>query len=307
MSIYRMSCNVNKYCSYSYATRKDEAILSAMYDGHSVIAHWSTMSAQRIPGIACDIMSSPDLYARLAVDEHAREVLTPYLAHAELLPFSFKSHTFWSIYLPTATDCLDYARTSFRLPKPDPKLIRRAAFLPDKLPKDREIFRVPGCQDYFVTETFKRAVEEAGLTGATFEPMFPLDGDDPVEEAATLPTTTAATTEPLPNPHRRQRPSRLEAVLYRLWDEVIDTAYDEIIEDPHAAGGFQVIADANLLGKAALERKLEPAELRRLIRSVAYSVTFSTLVTIEDEGVVTQSKFCGLHEGLLMASPELLE
>ena len=302
-----MNSNPNKYWSFGYDTRQDQATRIAMHTCESVVATWIARPALRNSGIKSDIMSSPETNARLAINKRARDAIEQYLSDAELLPFTFKSDTFWCIYLRTAIDCLDFGRTKFMISRPDPAWIERAAFLPDKLPKDREIFRVPGCQDYFVTETFKRAVEEAGLTGATFEPMFPLDGDDPVEEAATLPTTTAATAEPLPNPHRRQRPSRLEAVLYRLWDEVINTAYDEIIEDPHAAGGFQVIADANLLGKTALERKLEPAELRRLIRSVAYSVTFSTLVTIEDEGVVTQSKFCGLHEGLLMASPELLE
>ena len=178
MKIYRMYSNVNKYWSFAYKTRQDEATQIAMVNGQSVIANWTPTPVQRKTGLVCDIMSSPDTLARLAINDRARNVLESHLVEAELLPFRFKSETFWCIYLPKTNDCLDIDRTKFMIPQPDPDWIERAAFLPDKLPKDREIFRVPGCEDYFVTEKFKRIVEDAGLTGATFEPMFPTDGDN---------------------------------------------------------------------------------------------------------------------------------
>lgn len=304
MHIYRISSNVNTYWAFTYSHARMDKVADAMYEGRSVIDRWRPLPVKLVAGRESDIMSSPERYAKIAINDRARQVLEPLLQHAELLPFSYKKQRFWCIYVPTPVNCLDESATHFSGPHRNRNLIVRAAFVASRVPSVH-IFRIPDCLSYFVDEEFKRAVDEAGLTGATFEFMWSSDGSVPPKQRRHADTRA----EPPPARYRNPpgRPTKVDVVLQRLWEEVIDTAYADNIDQPRDKDNFALIEDAKMLGKAALKRPLSREELERLARSIAYGVTFSTLVTLEDEGIITRSQYCGLHEGLLMASPTPIE
>lgn len=106
----------------------------------------------------------------LILNAHARQVLGTLLeGHAELLPFRFQGEEFYCLNVTRIVDCLDRQRTRWakietRHKDPYFDLARLG---------EAPVFTIPeNVVDAYVRETFKEAVEAAGLKGLEFKEVW---------------------------------------------------------------------------------------------------------------------------------------
>lgn len=255
-------------------------------------------------------------YMDIALNERALTALQPLLdGVCELLPLSYRRTKLWGLYLPESFDCLDMQRSqvveegneyiySIRIEKP--------VFLPKKIPQ-RPIFRVRGDFTNFVTQEFKDAVEQAGLTGLDFDFVWSSDGSKPPKAKSVKKSNSKSNEEAAPIIQRPGRKSRREQLLDSLWEEVIHyRAGDEWLDEtlaplPGESEGdddddFPAVNDAARILRKLIARRVSRDDLKRLCRSLAYEVVFDTLQAL-DEAEALPARWAGLSEELLASDP----
>jgi len=256
-----------------------------------------------VPGKKGDFAKGPLLVAGIAANERAKPFVSDLLGRsAELVPFKWRKLTYWAVFLPQVSDCLDMQRSEYWTDQRDNDSIKTVVFLKNKITND-PLFRLPSAFKYHCTDEFKNAVEHGGLTGLTFRLVW-TDDLEPVR--AGLPPSTESRDD-APYVKKPGRPSKRELVLRRIWEEVIDSGLtddqlDEISQssDRRRAESPEFILAGDEVLRRALEKGLTREELQKLCRSFAYRAAFNTLVALEEECALSRL-FESLHEGLLMA------
>jgi hypothetical protein len=105
------------------------------------------------------------------VDAKAWEALRPLAApHAEALEMTLSGETLYALNVTTVLDCLDPERSTIRrFDNGGIMAVERYVFRAVCV-GDTPLFKQRGLEmsDVFVNDAFRRAAEEAGLTGARF-------------------------------------------------------------------------------------------------------------------------------------------
>jgi len=305
MKIYRMIPDYDRCHDFDagvFPGRDD--LGNAMLRGDPLLEKWKSLHVSRRPtkGKKTDFVMTSWTYAKFGVNARAAEVLRPYVeASCELLPFEYRKDRYWLVYVREMADCLDLRRTIFNGLDKSARNVLVAAFTPKRLP-NHPLFRLPGGDQYYVTEQLKDVIEKAKLTGARFQFMWSDDGSEP-DEPATEPKTK-------PRQKRTRRPARpttkREFLLQRLWQEVIlprgdGDSLQEKLTLSRLVGwdGYNSARAARRLLKSGAAKE----DILDLMRSLAYEVVFDVLVAIEEECLDESPALDSLHEDLLVAEP----
>ncbi|AMX03368.1 hypothetical protein [Microbulbifer thermotolerans] len=175
-------CNDDSYLVYTRSTNDAVAKLGKKYPFHINPAPISYASVWKDPlhldfGPDDETTNElvPDIaarYGRLFLTEKAHSLLSDYLAHdGEFLPVTYVGGTgyiFNPLTIAEDHNAVDNAVTVFN----DFGELESLGFLEDKLPKGMMVFRSKACGylDVFCTDQIKKAIEDAGLVGVTFQP-----------------------------------------------------------------------------------------------------------------------------------------
>jgi hypothetical protein len=111
----------------------------------------------------------------MVLSRRALDVLLPRIGHlVQLVPLQFNEGEYAAINITHVIDALDEARSDIERFPSSGRISRilRHAFKPDRV-KDELIFKIPQTpRRAFVTDRFVKLVNDAGLTGFAFEPIW---------------------------------------------------------------------------------------------------------------------------------------
>jgi hypothetical protein len=299
--IFELNTDPDSYASL-FAPEHPPQVTKSLEQGARLAELWLPGKIEASGGPIDDCLSGPRPYAKFCISTKAVETLKPLIAEiCELVPFKFKKWEYWALHISRPTDCLDVERTEFWSDKRHLYSIRKAEFIPGKLPA-HDIFRIPGGVSCYVTERFKNTVESASLTGFGFRFAWSSDGSTPPPDRA--PSKPSADT-----PRIKTRRTKRDKILERLWAAIDGVGssdwLDEILDSATNAPGAQDVISAgpDIIGKA-LKAGIPKQELSRMCRSIAYFAVFEALVAIEEEGLDKVPALRALHEDLLTADPQ---
>lgn len=143
------------------------------FNGKKVSSQWTPIKLVRLqPEKGRPLSDAPSYYSHLPVlSERAKTVLENcFTGVAEVLPAINDEGEFWIINVTNVLDCVDYANagvTRFRSGRV--MLFEKYAFLKDKV-KQQHVFKIveEPLRYLFVSDDFKKTVEENQLTGFCF-------------------------------------------------------------------------------------------------------------------------------------------
>ena len=111
----------------------------------------------------------------MALSRHALDVLLPHIGPlVQLVPLQFAEGEYAAVNITHVIDALDEAHSDIERFPSSGRISRilRHAFKPDRV-KDELIFKIPQTpRRAFVTDRFVKLVNDAGLTGFAFEPIW---------------------------------------------------------------------------------------------------------------------------------------
>jgi hypothetical protein len=169
MSIYKLVPDSDSYDNLLYDS-PDCLEVSLQFDGRSLARSWTPLHLQVYPvGRSGDF---PSLSSHIPIfSKKAWSVLEPLIGTSvEALPLAGPAGLFIAVNVTDIADCLDHARSSInRFSDGRVMWVDSHAFKEGCLGA-RNIFKIPEAllNDVFVSENFKRAVEDAGLEGLIF-------------------------------------------------------------------------------------------------------------------------------------------
>lgn len=153
----------------------------SLYDGIARIDSWVPFELYDIP----EVKGSPDcdvayFYGglQIVVNAKTKDLLQDYLGQdAEFLPVSYHRGQYWLLNALCVLNCLDYdhAKCSF-FSDGRPIRVSEYAFVPESL-KGHDIFRIEALPQAgpFVTDAFKRLIEENDVKGFSFKHVWKMD------------------------------------------------------------------------------------------------------------------------------------
>jgi hypothetical protein len=126
------------------------------------------------PEPLCDFTAVTAMVHAPVLSARAKQLIEPVLSdRAQWLPLAFEEKEYWLLNLLNLVDALDHERSRVsRLPDGKVMCIDAYAFKPEML-EQQWMFKVPTAPfDVLVTERFRSLVEEQGLTGLYFQPVW---------------------------------------------------------------------------------------------------------------------------------------
>lgn len=310
-TIYHVTADVNRYVSLH-----DTRLMlfskhhKQMCLGMSLASMWRAGKVELWEGRVGDFVGGPVDFADISLTAKAAEILRPMLEPAsELLPFSFKEAKYWAIYLPWPSDCLDEQASDMTECWSGEGMARRhLVFNANRVSKDQNLFRLPSEFEYYCTQEFKDAIEDAGLTGLAFRFVWSSDGSVPKERKPSAKTKAKVKEEPMLKVNRRA--TKRDLLLERLWEAIDSFGSEEWLTSTLSVNAAElkgvqdvIAADTEVL-KSAVKHGIAKPDLQRLCRSIAYKAVFEAFVAIEEECLDRSAALKGLHEDLLMADPK---
>jgi hypothetical protein len=320
MTIFRVEHDINRYCGFRAQSRDHfRSVFRELLTGRTLMDVWTPGEVDMIRGRRGNFVGGPTLFAGIAVTKKTLDRIGRYLeAFAELLPFEYQGQTYWALYLPKAYDCLDFERSEFwGSGVRDPAHIAKVVLVKTRIPAD-PLFRIKDTFDYYGKEEFKKLVEEHRLTGLKFREVWSDETREQGEQAESTERMVIASPEsglrpqsaqPEPFARKPGRINKRDRLLLRLWREVINHrgTVEWLKEELNAKNQddeeFPYLFDPSQVLNQAEAAGLSEADLRRLVRGIAYQVVFDTLVAIEEECAL-KAPYAGLHEDLLMAGSD---
>ncbi|QDU31060.1 hypothetical protein ETAA8_62130 [Anatilimnocola aggregata] len=304
MNVFRVEDDTNRFVGFRdkrsdlFANRFKE-----MLNGVSLAKYWTKGPVDVLPGMAGDFVGGPVIFARIAATARVIDLLgKPLASCCELLPFESLGQTYWGLYLPKTSSCLDLDKSPFWSKTPDNSQIRDPVFVENMIPNDL-LFRLPGSFHYYATDSLVDLVQKHSLTGLRLRRVWSRSGESTIGTSSSLPEVSRGD---LPRVKKRITTKR-DRLLKRLWEDAIDswTTSDRLTE-MFSAKSSELPAMTSE-GVAAI-RKLQgfgvkPSEITHLVRAVAYQVAFDVLIAIEEEGLDRSAALRSLHEDLLTSNP----
>ena len=309
ITIYQVDSDVNRYAHFCDTRRLAFAeLFPQMCEGLSLISKWEPATVELVEGRVGDFAGGPVHFADISVSESALDRVRQLVDFVcELLPFSYEQRKYSALYIPWPTDCLDWEKSSFYFDRRTIEDLRDVAFELEKLPRKQGLFRLPSRFQYYCTQEFKDAIEDAGLTGLSFRFVWSSDGSVPKERKPSAKTKAKVKEELVLKVNRR--PTKRDLLLERLWEAIDSFGSEEwlnsmlSVKASDLKGVQDVIASDTEVLKAAAKLGVAKQDLQRLCRSVAYKAIFEAFVAIEEECLDRSPALKGLHEDLLMADP----
>ena len=226
IAIYHVRTDLNHYVGFR-ATQNQlfDELYRDICNGISLATKWQAESSlDVIEGRIGDFADGPVRFADISVSETALDKVRPLVdGVCELLPFSYGERNYWALYIPFPTDCLDPDATTYW--SENRLSIRQHAFVSSRVPVLQKLFRLPSQFEYYCTQEFKDAIEDAGLTGLTFRFVWSSDGSVPKERKPSAKTKAKVKEEPMLKVNRR--PTKRDLLLERLWEAIDSFGSDE--------------------------------------------------------------------------------
>jgi hypothetical protein len=186
MTVYELLGRPDRYQSFTTADTEEWHEKPHWFSGRPMAEEWepphleiygkSRVGRRLVPGDFSTFSTHP-VFSKRAV-EALDDVLR---ANGELLPIDTPQGTYYAFNVLTSIDALDEEHSELRrFPEGGIYSFRRYAFHNDRL-GDATIFKIPqNLVRTYVTDAFVKRVEEAGLVGFRFDPLWSL----PEPEAA---------------------------------------------------------------------------------------------------------------------------
>lgn len=179
MNIWKLECS-NK-APWTAWDGWDIELNQSLYDGVARSDSWVPFELYDIP----EVKGSPDcdvayFYGglQIVVNAKTRDLLQGYLGQdAEFLPVSYHRGQYWLLNVLCVLDCLDYEHAKCNLFSDGrPMRVSEYAFVPESL-KGHDIFRIEALPQTgpFVTDAFKRLIEESDVKGFSFKHVWEMN------------------------------------------------------------------------------------------------------------------------------------
>lgn len=285
MFVYNMSGRANSYSTLRLR-RISLPIRNQMENGNSVLDGWCEIAAAwEAPELRKGDFTDCGNF-QLAISEDAAAVLQPMLHDGcELLPVCDGERQLYLLYITTPDDPLVESASTFWGPdSPNRNSIRSPVF-DTRVIGERDIFRVPGGVDYFVTYEMKKFIEDARLTGVGFTEAWTDDVNGFPAEVDAKPSAQISC-DPGHAVVRITGNSKREKLLYRLWTQIIDRrgtldwvsqidTVDNVETPPCRTALFQSF-------RGLSQKGLTYESLTKWARGMAYEVVFSIFVEMDE-------------------------
>lgn len=174
MKIWKLDFELDEYDNLTLSNKMSiEEIQS--FDGRYKKDTWDNLAVVRLePEKGLLLSDAPGFYSHIPVfNGKAIDVLKKYLEHtSEILPLKNSESSFYAINIIKVIDCINYEKSEFKMFKDGIRIMRfkKYSFLEDKL-DGNSIFKIidEPLGNPFVTDDFRNAVLDNGLTGFKFE------------------------------------------------------------------------------------------------------------------------------------------
>ena len=143
------------------------------FDGRSKINDWIPRKVQKMDSNSNLVLGDYSGYLFSAMTKRAVNILLPLMKeNVEVLPLKCEYGEYYLINIITVLNCIDYEHAKYKMFSDQKRIMRfeTYSFFEDKI-NQTHIFKIidEPVRKPFVSDTFKNAVEEAGLTGFRFE------------------------------------------------------------------------------------------------------------------------------------------
>ncbi|WP_202081757.1 imm11 family protein [Caldalkalibacillus salinus] len=190
MKIWLLNNNIDGYEYFGYKNEKDAKVFTFGFRGNRMADQWEKVELvtyengkeSDFPGFPTPIFSST-----------AKQVLDEIISGAvEFLPIYHKNGTYYALNVINIVNGLDYNKSLLIRDKELDIVndVKRYSFIEDVV-RVESIFKLPEFRAtrIFVTDLFKKRVEETGLVGFEFHEVWDSEKDYSLEEAEkALPT-----------------------------------------------------------------------------------------------------------------------
>ncbi len=164
MRIWELNYDVDKYDNLATPGITD----MPEFDGTSRIAAWKPLTVVRMQPKKRRPLGDAPSFARPIYSRRAVEVLSDVMGSSvEILPLNCSEGEFFAINIVDVLDAIDYDKSEYET-FDDGRIMRfeKYSFLPDVV-RGKNIFKIKDryLSNGFVSDEFKRVVEENGLKG----------------------------------------------------------------------------------------------------------------------------------------------
>lgn len=171
MKVWILDCDVDTYENITWEKEIDIDFIQS-FDGSEKKKDWIPVPVKRM--YTRTFSDSPGLSPHIPVfSEKAATVLNDLLAgNVETLPLDSADGIFYAVNVTTVLDCIDYRRSRYKTFRDGKRIMRFMEYAFDaKKIEGVHIFKIKDepLKRPFVSEKFKKTVEENRLTGFRFE------------------------------------------------------------------------------------------------------------------------------------------
>lgn len=192
MKIYKINADFERYdscyidyeaCARNHKFGDDELLID--FDGTTQAANWwpriIARNHENPLGTYIDKLSGDVII----MERQGISKLEQLLGQVEILPLECDFGDYWAINVMTVLECIDYEASVYKAfstgsRNGHPRIMRfeKYAFLPSAV-AGHHVFKIADMPQaaIFVDEVFVKAVEEQGITGFRFEPVW--EGPEP--------------------------------------------------------------------------------------------------------------------------------
>lgn len=171
MKIWHLDCDVDNYESFTWKGDINIDDIQS-FDGRSKKDNWIPIAVEKIGSKV--LSNTPGLSSHIPIfDELAILTLKDLLNDStEILPIKYSEGNYFIINIIDVINCIDYKKSEYKTFRDGKRIMRfiKYEFI-ENIVKDKHIFKIidEPTRRPFVSDEFKRRVEESGLTGFKFE------------------------------------------------------------------------------------------------------------------------------------------
>ena len=173
MKIWKLDCDVDHYENLASCGYFDLDLMQS-FDGRSKINNWTPLKVEPMYSRKRAFSNTPGFLSHIPVfDEKAVSVLKDFLnGNAEILPLDCNVGKFYAINVTNVIDCIDYEKSTYKTFRDGKRIMSFSEYVfdTDKVPT-ADLFKLKDepLKRPFVSDNFKNAVAQSGLTGFKFE------------------------------------------------------------------------------------------------------------------------------------------
>lgn len=173
MKIWKLIADVNNYESLMAKDSDFEEKFEAL-DGRPLLDEWTPVELKRMYGEGMPLSDFPYFYGRPVMSDKAIKALAPFINNSvEYLNVIFEDKKFTLLNVTKVLNVVDYEKSEYKMFSDKKRIMRFVKYnfrMCDELLKN-DIFKLidEPRRSPFVSDRFKKCVEDNGLTGFKFE------------------------------------------------------------------------------------------------------------------------------------------